>query len=68
MEFKTSIKNLDKSGVLAALKGNGNIHRYNGSDLWKRAFSLYKEDTGDNGVDTSCGRCYGKVKEWLEKL
>jgi hypothetical protein len=66
MDFNSSVHKMDKEGVREKLYETGLIHRYNSDQIWKRAFKIYMEATGDR-VDIGCGRCYTKVKEWLER-
>lgn len=66
IKINGSVNDLDKSEVLNKLNETGLMHRYNNDQLWKRAFNLYMQATADK-VDIGCGRCYTKVKEWLQK-
>ena len=35
--------------------------------LWIEAIEEYKKATGDYQVSLSCGSCYKKIKDWLER-
>ncbi|HNA14753.1 MAG TPA: hypothetical protein PKV24_21480, partial [Cyclobacteriaceae bacterium] len=35
--------------------------------LWIEALERYKVETKDLEVSLSCGSCYNKIKNWLEK-
>jgi hypothetical protein len=66
MIFNNSIQSLDKGQLFAKMMESGAFHRMGNTPLWKHAFKLYIQSTGDK-VDLGCSRCYTKVKEWLQK-
>ena len=61
------ITELNKEELLAFMKGNGEIHRYNrDSWAWKRAFQLIRA-AGYENLEMDCMKCIDKVKTWLLK-
>jgi hypothetical protein len=61
------ITDMTKPELLAFMKGNGEIHRYNiDSYAWKHAFKLAKL-SGMEHLEMDCSKCVDKVKEWILK-
>jgi hypothetical protein len=56
--------NMTKSEVKAELKAKGQFDTNTRNELWTVAFKLYEQAT-KNKLSTSCGRCYEKVRGWL---
>ena len=50
------------------IKKNNSLIRVKYTDiLWIEALERYKVETKDLEVSLSCGSCYNKIKNWLEK-
>jgi hypothetical protein len=60
------ISEFNKQELSDYMKGNGEIHRFNGkSEAWKAAFKMYNKARGDR-LTMDCGKCIGKVHDWLK--
>jgi len=58
---------VDKAEILKALKNSSAWERPNKDNYWwKIAFDEYQKNNSHK-VSLTCGRCYPKVKQWLEK-
>jgi hypothetical protein len=66
MKINGSVHDLDKEGVREKFYETGLIHRHSNDPIWKRAFKLFSEASGQK-VDLGCARCFTMVKQWLEK-
>lgn len=61
------ISEMNREELKSHMISNGTILRAKGSSPeWKRAFDLYAFDLGER-LDMSCPKCYGKVREYMEK-
>ena len=56
---------MTKEEVKNALVQSGELERFNKTDLWEKAFALYKAETKDYDVSVGCSNCFIKVKNWL---
>lgn len=56
-----------KQELLEALRANRSLQVFDSTNkLWEKAFKMYHQATGQN-LDLGCGKCYERVKTWLEK-
>lgn len=56
-----------KKEILKELGDAGLLQTYEKHPIWKRAFELYWQQTGDTEAKMGCSTCYKKVLEWLRK-
>lgn len=62
------ISEMNKADLLAFMQTNGEIHRPTSeSHAWQRAFDLARKN-GMEDVEMGCAKCYGRVKEWLQRV
>jgi len=57
---------MDKAEIKKRLIESGLIHRFRNEKLWQLAFEEYNKASKSN-LKPTCGRCFGKVKEWIER-
>jgi len=57
---------VEKSEIKQGVENAGLWNRYRNEHWWRVAFEAYNKASGSN-LKPTCGRCFGKVKEWLER-
>jgi hypothetical protein len=57
---------VDKQEKMVGLKSSGYWNRFTNVYWWQKAFDEYNLASGSK-LRPTCGMCFKKVKEWLEK-
>jgi hypothetical protein len=59
---------MTRQDVLNGLRAAKEINVVDDTDLWRKAFDLYREATGVKmNARDRCSKCFKMVREWLEK-